>query len=331
MAESPKWALLTQALLGAAIIFGVVWYIGAQNLGRVFASIDFRYLLLSSLAYLGMNALFAVRLRRVLKALGYSAKSHKLLLIQYGGMLASDVTPARSGYFAVPVMLASEKIPITVGLSSILGIQSIEFFVKMLGGSLALIYLLSAVSLGSDVFVVSLMGIALMFVGGVVLAAAVWSRKAARLIEGINKVPLIGRFARILFGKIAEFQQEGARIKSVAADILVLTVLSWFLKAVEWYYIGMALSIDQIPFIGYFLLHPLITALSFVPLTPSGIGFQEGAAIGALFLLGVETNLGLAFALMARIIVTIQDLIGAYAISRTGVKIFEAVSTIRER
>ena len=277
-----------------------------------------------------MNLIFAVRLKRVLEVLGYKINYLKTLLIQYGGMLASDITPARSGYFAVPVMLASEKVPIPIGLSSILGIQSIEFFIKMFGGCLALFYLLYTVSLSRDIFILSFFGVVLMFAGGVVLATAMWSKRAAGLIEFLNRLPLFGRISHFLFGKVAEFQEESQKIKSIAAEILILTIVSWFVKALEWYFIALALGIDQIPFIAYMFLHPLITALSFVPVTPSGIGFQEGAAVGVFYLLGVGMDVGLAFALMARAIVTLQDFIGVYAISKTGVKILEAIPSVRK-
>ena len=330
MMKKSRAALLLQLLIGVAIVVGVGWYIGAQDLGKIFASMDLRYIILSSIAYLAMNLLFVIRLQHVLRALGYRLGFLRLLLVQYGGMLASDVTPARSGYFAVPVMLASEDVLIPVGLSSILGIQSIEFFVKMFGGCLALLYLLSAVKLGRDVFILSVIGVALMLAGGIVLALAMWSRRAGRLITFFRTLPVIGRFFGFLADKVAEFQTESQKVKAVWLEILILTLVSWVVKALEWYFIALALGITQIPFVGYFFLHPLITALSFVPLTPSGIGFQEGAAVGALYLLGVGTSLGLAFALLARVIVTVQDVIGVYALSKTGVKILEAMSTMRK-
>ncbi|WP_455364012.1 lysylphosphatidylglycerol synthase transmembrane domain-containing protein, partial [[Eubacterium] cellulosolvens] len=243
------WAFLVQVIIGLTILAGVGWYIGAQNIEKVLAQMDLSFILLSFLAYIGMNLIFAVRLKRVLEVLGYKINYLKTLLIQYGGMLASDITPARSGYFAVPVMLASEKVPIPIGLSSILGIQSIEFFIKMFGGCLALFYLLYTVSLSRDIFVLSFFGVVLMFAGGVVLATAMWSKRAAGLIEFLNRLPLIGRISHFLFGKVAEFQEESQKIKSIAAEILILTIVSWFVKALEWYFIALALGIDQIPFI----------------------------------------------------------------------------------
>jgi uncharacterized protein (TIRG00374 family) len=296
---------------------------------QILSSMNLYFILLSFIAYFGMNILFALRLKRVIKTLGHSVSFKKILMIQYGGMLASDITPARSGYFVVPVMLNAEKIPIPVGLSAILGIQSIEFFVKMFGGCLAVFYLLTVVNISRDIFIISIIGVALMCLGGVVLAAAMWSKRAVHLIEIFAKIPLIAKFSRFLLDKITEFQVEGQKVKTIALEILLLTVISWVFKALEWYFIGLALGIDQISFLGYFLLHPLITALSFVPLTPSGVGFQEGAAVGALYLLGVGADIALAFALMARLIVTIQDLLGVYEISKTGVKVLEAISTIR--
>ena len=95
--------------------------------------------------YLGINVLFTVRLRRVLAKDGVKTTFGKTLLAQYAGMLTSDVTPGRSGYILTPVYLRDQNVPSSKGLSSILGIQTIEFLVKVAGGVGALIYLVQIV------------------------------------------------------------------------------------------------------------------------------------------------------------------------------------------
>jgi uncharacterized membrane protein YbhN (UPF0104 family) len=69
--------------------------------------------------------------------------------------------------------------------------------------------------------------------------------------------------------------------------------------------------------LGFFLLHPLVTAFGFVPLTPSGIGFQEGAIVGIFLLLGVDVRLALGFAVLSRALLIIQDLVGVPQIAKS--------------
>ena len=56
-------------------------------------------------------------------------------------MLTSDVTPGRSGYILTPVYLRDQNVPASKGLSTVLGIQTIEFLVKVIGGIGAVILL----------------------------------------------------------------------------------------------------------------------------------------------------------------------------------------------
>lgn len=326
MRVSPKILLIIQSIIGILIIVAVIWYVGAQGLGSTLLSANLTYIGLCLFAYFLMNVLFAIRLVRVLGMMGFEVNFLKTLLIQYGGMLASDFTPARSGYFAVPIMLKEEGIPIPAGLSSILGCQSIEFLVKILGGTLAIAYITSRVHLSQELFILSIIGLALMSFASGLIAAAMWWTKATGFLEYLSKVPLLGRIVSFFLGKISEFQRESEKVKSMIYEILILTLISWVVKGFEWYFIGLALNITQISLFGYFLLHPLITALSFVPLTPSGLGFQEGAIVGVLYLLGVSPEIGLAFAILARVLLILEDLIGVYPISRIGIKALETVS-----
>ncbi|MEM2901345.1 MAG: lysylphosphatidylglycerol synthase transmembrane domain-containing protein [Candidatus Bathyarchaeia archaeon] len=331
MRGRPKFALVLQIFLGFLLIVGIVWYVGAHEIGHVLLRLDVMFLVYALAAYFFMNLLFAVRLKMVLKALGQKLGLKKILPVQYGGMLASDFTPARSGYFVVPLMLASEEIPLTVGLSSILGIQSIEFLVKMMGGVFALIYLVQKFDLGMDLLIISSAGVGLMLVGAIIIFLAMWWKKAVDLLNVFEKVPFLGRLVTLVSKKITEFQVEAYRVKDAVIPITSLTLVSWFVKGLEWYFIGLALNITQISFMGFFLLHPLITALSFVPITPSGIGFQEGGIVGVFYLLGVKADVSVVFALLARFLLVIEDVVGVPALSRAGVKVFEIVSNLKEK
>lgn len=327
MSDKSKLALVIQIVLGLLLIATIVWYIGLHDISQVIFGINGIFLIYASIAYFIVNLLFSIRLKHVVKASRYKVSLRKVLPIQYGGMLASDFTPARSGYFVVPVMLTSENVPVTVGLSSILGIQSIEFLIKMIGGILAIVFLISMVNLSMDLFVLSAIGVTLMFIGAVIIFLVMWWKNAVDLIKFFKRFPVINRIVGFITPKILKFQKEARNIRSVIMPILLLTILSWIFKGLEWYFIGLSLNIDQISFLGFFLLHPLITALSFVPITPSGIGFQEGATVGVLYLLGVSPEVGIVFALLARFLLIIQDVVGIPSLSRAGVKIFDFISS----
>jgi uncharacterized membrane protein YbhN (UPF0104 family) len=102
----------------------------------------------------------------------------------------------------------------------------------------------------------------------------------------------------------------------------------WILKGFEWYFLGLAVGITQIPWIGYFLIHPLVTALAFVPIIPAGLGIQEFGIIGIFTLLftapiSLETKGAIAaFAILARGLLIFEDLAGIPQIVKSTSLIF---------
>jgi uncharacterized protein (TIRG00374 family) len=300
------------AMLGA-----LVWYAGVNTLLLVITKTNPHYLLLAFLAYFLINVLFTIRIIRVLARQNIKATFGKTILPQYAGMLTSDVTPGRSGYMLTPVYLMNQDIDPAASLSCILGIQSIEFLVKVLGGATALVFLLYRTTLTREIFTLAVIGIGLMLLGGITLAAIIWSPRAAGLFRKIATSRFFERFTRRIVAKLDEFGKNAMKTKTAIPEILLITLLSWILKGFEWFFLGLSLGITNIGWFGFFLLHPLITAFGFVPLTPSGIGFQEGAIVGVFLLLGVDLRLALAFAILSRVLLIFEDLVGVPQIAKS--------------
>lgn len=312
-----------QIVVMVAIFAALFWYIGVDSLIEALLNIRVEYLLLAFLMYFGINLLFTIRLRRVLSKGGVKTSFGKTLLAQYAGMLTSDVTPGRSGYILTPVYLRDQNVPTSKSLSSILGIQTIEFLVKVIGGVGAVIYLVMFVPAATwnELFpqtiaginigiIIAALGIALMLVGAIVLAAFTWSQRAIHIFDRIANFRFLKRFTGGLMGKLEEYKESRHSTQRAIPEIIALTMICWVLKGLEWYFLGWALGITHLPFEAYFLIHPLVTALAFVPITPAGAGVQEFGIIGIMGLLGVTVGPAGVFALLARGILIIEDLIG---------------------
>ena len=324
-----------------AIFGALLWYVGIGSLYQALLTIKIEYLLLAFLMYFGINLLFTVRLRRVLSKNGVKTSFGKTLLAQYAGMLTSDVTPGRSGYILTPVYLRDQNVPASKGLSSILGIQTIEFLVKVIGGVGAVIFLVNVVPAatwnivfpqniaGINVgLIVAGLGISLMLAGAILLAAFTWSKRAISLFDRIANSRYLKRFTGGLMGKLEEYKESSHSTRRAIPEIVVLTFACWILKGFEWYFLGLALGITQIPWIGYFLIHPLVTALAFVPLTPAGAGIQEFGIIGIFTLfftapISIEAKAAIgAFAILARGLLIFEDLAGIPQIVKSTSLIF---------
>jgi uncharacterized protein (TIRG00374 family) len=317
-----------------AIFAALLWYVGIGSLYNSLLNIKIEYLLLAFLAYFGINLLFTVRLRIVLKKDGVKTSFGKTLLAQYAGMLTSDVTPGRSGYILTPLYLKDQEVPTSKSLSGILGIQTIEFLAKVVGGIGAVLFLIDVVppqnwsqfgtfagiNLG---LLIAGLGIALMLTGAILLAAFSWSRRAISLFDRIANSRFLKRFAGGLMGRLEEYKDSAHKTRSAIPEIVFLTMACWVLKGFEWYFLGLSLGITQIPWIGYFLIHPLVTALGFVPITPAGAGIQEFGIVGIFTLLftapvSVEITAAIAaFALLARGLLIFEDLAGLPQIAKS--------------
>jgi len=129
-------------------------------------------------------------------------------------------------------------------------------------------------------------------------------------------------------GKLEDYKASSRSTSRAIPEIIVLTVACWIIKGFEWYFLGYALGITQIPWIAYFLIHPLVTALAFVPITPAGIGVQEFGIIGIFgLILNSPANPAIlptiaAFALLARGLLVFEDLAGVPQIVRSTSLIF---------
>ncbi|MFQ5998177.1 MAG: lysylphosphatidylglycerol synthase domain-containing protein, partial [Candidatus Bathyarchaeia archaeon] len=149
MKFSRKISIQISAVTGALAI--LIWYLSISGLLQPLLMADIRFLALAMLAYFAINLVFAFRIKRVLGKQGYSVGYWKTVFAQYGGMLASDVTPGKAGYLIMPILLKGHGVPVPTGLSCILGIQSVEFFVKVFGSMLAIIFILIQFQLEASV------------------------------------------------------------------------------------------------------------------------------------------------------------------------------------
>jgi uncharacterized protein (TIRG00374 family) len=327
--------IMLQVMFMVVIFAALLWYVGLGSLYNALLTIKVEYLLLAFLMYFGINLLFTVRLRRVLSKDGVKTSFGKTLLAQYAGMLTSDVTPGRSGYILTPVYLRDQNVPASKGLSSILGIQTIEFLAKVIGGVGAVIYLvefvpaetwnqlfpqsIAGINLG---IIIAGLGIGLMLTGAVILALFTWSKRAISIFDRIANSRYLKRFTGGLMGKLEEYKESSHSTRRAIPEISILTFACWILKGFEWYFLGLALGITSIPWIAYFLIHPLVTALAFVPITPAGAGVQEFGIIGILGLLGIATGPAGVFALLARGLLILEDLVGIPQIVKSTSLIF---------
>jgi uncharacterized membrane protein YbhN (UPF0104 family) len=111
--------------------------------------------------------------------------------------------------------------------------------------------------------------------------------------------------AKIKLGDFTVYWSHPARMSLVLAISFCFQIINILVYAL----LGMALVIG-IPLGDYFVIVPLVDLISILPISISGIGVREGAYVGLLYLLGVETSKGLAFGILGFIVVMAASLLG---------------------
>ena len=313
--------IFLQVVAGIVIITFILRKLDLSEVLSVIGRTDTLFFILACLSYLCLNLVLASRLSYLLARIGYRVKYLPVFLSHMGGMLAGDITPGRSGYFLTPPILKKTAgVRITDGMACIFAPQAIEFILKV-GGAVAAIWLISAIpGISKDVLTSAWLGAIFLLIVGILMLLISWQDEKMSL-KFVQKLPFFNKFTE----NISFFKERSIQVKENFNAILIMTFIGWFFAALQWFYLGRALGIE-LPYYVFFLLHPLLTILMFVPVSPAGLGLLEGGAIVVFSFFNIPAAEGLAFSVLVRVSILLVDLIGMKTIvaasDETGMKHF---------
>ena len=299
-----------QIIVGFGILALLLWRIDIQDLINVITSVHVQFLLPVILCYLASPFLATWRLQWVLKKFVEKISFRNVLEIHFAGLLAGDVSPGRSGYLITPLLLERKhRVALSSGATSVFAIQGLEFFVRLVFSILALIFFIHTVSLPDLVIGLALLGCLGVGTLSIFFGLTLFSSKQFRFLKKFDSIPLLGRISVKFQNSLPILQEKGKSIQRLAFPICLVTIIGMITRGLEWYFLGHALSID-LSLIECFFLVPLVTALSFIPVSIAGLGFQEAGAMGAMSLLGVSLESAVTFALLLRGMELLIDSVG---------------------
>lgn len=300
-----KLHLFIQIIIGISIIAFILNKLGLDEVFIVLKKTDMFYFVLACLSYLFLNFILASRLYYLLTKTGHEIKFRDVFLSHMGGMIIGDLTPGRSGYFLTPSILKKKAgIPITEGMACIFAPQGIEFILKVAGAIAAIIYLSYYLNIETNFIIYSGIGSVILLIVGILMLLVSWNNEKMTS-KFLGKIPFLNKFT----GNLSSFKDRSILIKDSLNIILMLYLIGWLFAALQWYLLGKAIGID-ISFFSFFLLHPLITILMFVPLSPAGLGLMEGGIILVFSFFGISPAMGMVFSVLVRISILVVDLIG---------------------
>lgn len=300
-----KIRIIAQITIGIIIIAFILNKLNINDVLLILKKTDPGYFIFACFAYLGMNLVLSFRLSYLLKKIGYRAGYQSVFFSHMGGMVVGDITPGRSGYFLTPPILKKNAgVRITDGMACIFAPQGIEFVLKVGGAFAAILYISSFSNLSRTFVISSGIGAFLLLMVGILMLVISWKNESLSL-RFLQRIPFFKNFTEnLLF-----FKEKSIRIKESMNVILMLYAISWIFAAMQWFFLGKALGLD-VSFFAFFLLHPLISLLMFVPLSPAGLGVMEGGTILVFSFFGIPSVSGLAFSVLVRASILLVDLIG---------------------
>ncbi len=314
-----------QAAVSILILYLLFQNVNLSQAENILTNINIPILMSSIVFFILSSFAISFALHGALKSLKVAPSFKATTLANFGGQLLSDVTPAKSGYFATPVLLNQlEKVPIEKGLMGVMAVGAGNFFVKASFSTLALLYFLTRIPssiIDASMTNALIAGILVLLACGVGLTILVWTNYFSGLLLKLAKIPLVG----IVIKKLQEVRSMFTNDKAALRGSLKVTVISVLgsiiFSGISLFLLAQAIGMTEPSFVDMLFMGPLTAAFMYVPITFAGLGLQEAAY--AFLLTGISTQptvilpYAITFALLARLIATTTDLVGLPPVLKT--------------
>ncbi len=317
-----------QVAVSILILYLLFQNVNLTQMQNILTNTNIPILLVSIVFFILSSFAIGFALQGALKATNAAPPFRTTILANFGGQLLSDVTPAKSGYFATPVLLNQLKaVPVEKGLMSVMAVGAGNFFVKATFSAVALAYFITQIpSSVMDAAMTNalLVGIVILLVCGVGLTVLVWTNCFSALLK-LSKLPLIGRVVKKLESIRVMFSKDKAAMRRALGTIVVSVLASILFSAVSLFLLSQAIGMTEPTFVDLLFMGPLTAAFMYVPITFAGLGLQEAAYV--FLLTGISSSpdtilpFAVAFAMLVRLIAITTDLIGLPPLLKTSTRL----------
>lgn len=315
-----KLSVAAEIVISLVFLMALLSFAGASDVLSVIARVKLEWLLLSLLMLVFVHVGMTTRIMLILQRLKSPLPFITALRCHLAGMLASDFTPARSGYFTTAfAMSRNHSVPLKKGVVSVLGPQLFDFGLKVIAGGTALMYILyfkMPDGSSSPLAFIGVIAISIMIVIGILL---LFSKRFVKLLAFITRLPFGDKLHELITG----MQENSHAIKALFPQITLLLLFTWMCKGLSWYALSVSVGATADffnPFLFYLFLQPLISMLEFLPTpTLAGMGLSEAGVAVVLSLFGVPLSVGVGYGILVRFSSLFLDAFG----------VFEAVKMLR--
>lgn len=311
--------LLVQVTISLLVLFLLFQGINFEQTIEVLTSINIPMLISAILFFIMSSLTVGLALHTTLKSCGVVIPVQSSILASYGGQLLSDITPAKTGYFATPVLLRELRhVSMEKGLMSVMAMGAVNFFIKAIFSAFALIYFLNRIPMDSSLANALIFGIGLLLIGGIGLTILVWTNYMPNLVKKLIRIPYLGKLIEKFEPILEIFNKDQSLLKASVKSSSFFIISSVFIFTIGILLLSNSVDIPQPSFIDLLFMGPLTAVFMYVPVTFAGLGLQEAAYVFLLTSIGALEPNALAFALLVRVLFITTDLVGLPALIKTG-------------
>lgn len=285
----PRTKFIVRLAIGIILVILLFFFVSPSAVIQSLRSANPFFLICAVIVYALAFLLLTTRWRLIVAHLGGYIPLTEAYQAFAGGVLYSDFTPGRIGDFTRAI-LVKERIGIHKGTVSVFIDRYIDIIVLTSLGIAALVIYSSRFASILPLF--ALIVLLVIFAGVTVLFL-----QNSWIFSVMQKVPFfnIPESASHLQNAFLEFKDG----KKVIAEGIILTLLAWVTHALRIILITMGLGYT-LPLPDLFLILPLISALSLIPVTIAGLGLVEGGLMAVIAGYGVPLSAALSIAIIDR-------------------------------
>lgn len=303
-----RFQLLLNLILSIAIFAVIFQLVGFDKIGAVLANAKPEFFILAILAYVMLNIIMAYRIKIVLESIGDKLGTLQIFQSSLAGMLASDFTPARVGYFFTAFSLSvRHKIAFEKTLLSIFGPQLFDFMIKVTSAAIFL-YLILSMAGGGDLLMNAT--VLIIFACGIIAAALlVFHPPLLKALSPLESLPFVPK----AFNFIRKMHLHSSKVLAIKWKIAAVTLAGWFVKGLEWLFlskaVGIQLSGDPVEDVLFMMVfQAALTIIQFLPIpTLAGAGASEAGFAAALLPFGIPIETAVTFGFLTRVVMIAVD------------------------
>ena len=295
-------------VISLALFVAIFYLVGFDKVYSVLLTINPVFFLLAVLTYICMAVVMAYRIKVVLGAMKERLSIMEVIPPNFAGLLASDFTPARAGYFFSAFSISSRKnIALEKTIAAIFGPQLFDFMIKIASAAILSAIIVSKV--GSNNILLNIAIILIAFMGILFASLLVFWPPMLKLLSPFERLPLVPK----VFSFLRNMHEHSASVFSVKWQIIAITSFTWMAKGLEWLFLAKAIGItitgDTLYDLFFMMIfQAAITIIQFVPSpTIAGAGASEAAFAIILLPFGVPFEASVTFGFLTRLTMIVVD------------------------